>query len=124
MTSTLLAMALPLRQSPARLACRTFAFLRRLRRMRAVSARLRLSDWESECVLLGRQHRAFAPGANKPARHGAGMLAALEDRVSGAHGVFLARDALHEAPAASRHVVDEFGFAHFEIVEVDHINVG
>ena len=52
------------------------------------------------------------------------MLAALEDWRAGDHRRFIALDALHEAPAARRHIVHEFGLAHFEIVEVDHVEVG
>ena len=63
-------------------------------------------------------------GPHQPARHRAGTLAALEDRPAGDQRRFIAFDMLHETAAAGRHVVDEFRLAHFETVEIDHVNVG
>src|SRR6516164_8727042 len=74
--------------------------------------------------LLRRQNRAFAPGANEPAGHGAGMFAAREDRRAGDHCRLITLDALHETPPAGWHIVHEFGLAHFEIIEVDHVDIG
>ena len=41
-------------------------------------------------------------------RHRAGMLASLEDGNAGRKRCFISIDTLHEAPAASGHVVDKF----------------
>src|SRR4051812_27742366 len=58
-------------------------------------------------ALRRRQGFADAAGAHEAAGQGAGVLAALEDRRAGDDRRFVALDALHEAAAAGRHVVDE-----------------
>ena len=56
--------------------------------------------------------------------HRAGVLAALEDRNAGRERCFVSLDALHEAPAASGHVVDKLRLVQPQAVKVDDVHVG
>src|ERR1700722_11728475 len=68
--------------------------------------------------------RATAAGADKATGHRPGVLAALEDRLSGDKRRDIAIDALHEPAAVRRHVVNEFRLGEPQPVEVDQIDVG
>jgi len=52
------------------------------------------------------------------------VLTALEDWDSGDKRGLVAIHALHEAAAAGRHVVDQFGLEEPQAIEVDQIDVG
>src|SRR6266699_2786940 len=67
---------------------------------------------------------AIAAGAHEPAGHRAGVLAVLEDRRAGDQRRLVALDALNEAPAVGRHVVNQFGLVQPQAVEVDQVDVG
>src|SRR5262245_41320658 len=74
--------------------------------------------------LLHAQCSPIAARPQKPARHRAGVLTALEDRSASNKRRFVAIDALHEAAAAGRHVVDQLGLVEPQAVEVDQVYVG
>src|SRR5439155_16331146 len=70
------------------------------------------------------QRPPIAASAHEPARHRAGVLAALEDRNSGDEGGLVAVDTLHEAAPAGRHVVNQLRLVEPQPVKVDQVDVG
>ena len=58
-------------------------------------------------------------GAYEAAGHGAGVFTLLEDWLSGNERGDITFDALYEAAATGRHVVNEFGHGEPQPVEVD-----
>src|SRR5215470_2998968 len=66
----------------------------------------------------------IAARADETPRHRTGMLATLEDGNACRQRGFVAVDALHEAPAAGRHVVDQLRLMQPQAIEVDDVHVG